>query len=101
MHAAREFFEGDGLAAAGVRPAVDEGPGDGSQSEGHESATATLPLLSKAAPLRELLPLLLDERVAECHRQGLDIANTELRDHSNGVADGSNAMRTADGTRYR
>ena len=83
---------------AGVRPAVDEGPGDGSQSEGHESATATRPSLSKAAPLRELLPLFLGKRVAERHWQGLDIANTVLRDHSNGVSDGSNAMRTVDGT---
>ena len=81
--------------------AVNEGHGDGGQSEGHESATATRPSLSKAAPARELLPLLLGERVAEYHRQGLDIANTVLRDHSNGVADGSNAMRTADGTRRR
>ena len=31
----------------------------------------------------------------------MDIANTVLRDHSNGVADGSNAMRMVDGTRRR
>ena len=34
VHAVREFFEGGGLEAAVVRPAVDEGRGDGSQSEG-------------------------------------------------------------------
>ena len=99
MHAARKFFEGDGLAAAGVRPAVNEGPGDGSQSEGHESATATRPSLSEAAPSRELLPLLLVERVAECHRQGMDIANTVLWDHSNGVAETRTNATTADATR--
>ena len=86
IYAAREFFEGGGLAAPrDAQSAVDGSNGDDGGGQARETTTHSS-LAEDDLSQRLLLPA-SRERIAECHQQGLDIACSVLgHRHVNGEA---------------